>query len=109
MQVLLVLIGAGLLLFAGFSWGRAAGLEDARAANDLTPPRPPGPGQVLVLAGLGLAAVGTAFLLGGPGGVRIPTPARLEEYAGRAEQAARERAARPNEPHTEGARGARAE
>ncbi|MGH2786577.1 MAG: hypothetical protein ACRDJV_01540 [Actinomycetota bacterium] len=91
MQCLLVAIAAGLLLFAGFSWGRASRLE----GGEIAAPRTPGAAQVVVPAGLALVAIGAAFWLGGPGGVRVPTPARLEDLAARAEDAAvgRERVA----------------
>jgi hypothetical protein len=94
MQILLVVAAAGLFLFAGYSWGRASGYDDARNADRLDPPRRPGALQVVVLSALGLTALGAAFWLGGPEGVRIPTPARLEELAGRAEDAAVARAER---------------
>lgn len=86
-QALLGFLGAGLLLFAAFQWTRT----DIRA----TPaggPTPPSAGEIVSLAVLGLGALGAARLLQGPGGVRMPTPARLEELAGRAEAAAVERA-----------------
>jgi hypothetical protein len=91
MQVLLIVVAAVLLMFAGYSWGRADGFDDARAGQ-IAPPRAPGIAQVVVPATLALVAIGAAFWLGGPGGVRIPTPARLEELAGRAEEAAVQRA-----------------
>jgi hypothetical protein len=91
-QILLVLIAAGLLAFAGYSWGRADGFDEGRRAGDIGGPRKPGVTQTVVLAVLGLGALGAAFALGGPGGVRIPTPARLEELSGRAEAAAIDRA-----------------
>jgi hypothetical protein len=94
MQLLLVAASAGLFLFAGYSWGRAAGYDEARGADRLDAPRRPGAVQVIVLSGLGLVALGAAFWLGGPEGVRIPTPVRLEELVGRAEAAAVERAER---------------
>ena len=103
-QVLLALVAAGLLLFAGYSWGRADGFERARDASEVDAPRAPGAGQVVVLVVLAGAALGAAYALGGPGGVRIPTPARLDELTGRAERAAIERAesaARRDEPRAE--------
>jgi hypothetical protein len=42
--------------------------------------------------GLGLTALAGAFLLQGSDGVRVPTPARLDELTGRAEQSAVQRA-----------------
>ena len=92
MQVLLVLLATGLLLFAGFSLGRKDGFEAGTRAGTVDAPRSPSAVQVVVLTMMGLTAFGGAFLLGGPGAVRVPTPARLEELAGRAEQAAIERA-----------------
>jgi hypothetical protein len=94
MQVLLVLAAAALFVFAGYSWGRVSGYDDAQSADRLDPPQRPGAFQVVVLSTLGLTALGVAFWLGGPEGVRIPTPARLEELAGRAEAAAVARAER---------------
>jgi hypothetical protein len=91
MQGVLVVVAAALLLFAGYSWGRADGFDDARS-EQIAPPRAPGAAQVVVPAALALVAIGAALWLGGPGGVRIPTPARLEELAGRAEEAAVKRA-----------------
>jgi hypothetical protein len=87
-QGLLVVLGAGLILFAAFQWSRSG---DARAAP-VGGPTAPSAGEIVSLAILGLAALGAARLLQGPGGVRMPTPARLEELAGRAEAAAVERA-----------------
>jgi hypothetical protein len=91
-QGLLVVIAAGLLVFAGHQWGRSSGFEDARAVADLGGPKQPSAIQVIVLTVLGLAALGAAVALQGPGGIRIPTPARLDELAGRAEAVAVERA-----------------
>jgi hypothetical protein len=48
--------------------------------------------QVAALAVLGTAALVTALALQGSGGIRVPTPARLDELAGRAESVAVERA-----------------
>jgi hypothetical protein len=93
MQALLVLIAAGLLLFAGYSWGRASGFDAGRRA-DVDAPRHPGLLQPIVLAVLGAGALAAALALGGPEGIRIPTPARLDELAGRAESTAVQRAER---------------
>jgi hypothetical protein len=104
-QGLLVVIAAGLLLFAGHQWGRSSGFEDARAAAGLGGPAQPSAMQVIALAVLGLSALGVAVALQGPGGIRIPTPARLDELAGRAESVALERAeqaARSEEETTAG-------
>lgn len=93
-QLLLVLIAAGLLLFAGYSWGRASGFDAARATGELGVPRRPSTAQVIVLGALGLMSLGGAVALQGRDGVRLPTPARLDELATRAEGVAIERAER---------------
>ena len=90
-QILLVLLAAGLLLFAGYSAGRRSGYDAGQRADDIGPPRRPPVAQTIVLAVLGIGALTGAFALSG-GGVRIPTPSRLDELAGRAESAAVERA-----------------
>ncbi|MFN2388132.1 MAG: hypothetical protein ABR575_00790 [Actinomycetota bacterium] len=87
-QVLLVVVAGGLLMFAGYAWGESRGYEQARRAGDLGAPRAPGLGEVIALATLGLAALSGAVALQGDGTLRVPTPARLEELAGRAEAAA---------------------
>jgi hypothetical protein len=87
MQVLLVLLAAGLLGYAGYSLGLVRGFESGRRATDLDPPRPPSLVQTVVVAALGAGALGAALALQG-GGVRAPTPARLEELSGRAQAAA---------------------
>ena len=91
-QILLILIAAGLLLFAGYALGRRAGFDDGRRAGEIDAPSQPGLAEVGVPALLGLAALGGVLALQGPGGLRMPTPARLDELAGRAEQAAIDRA-----------------
>lgn len=91
-QILLVLTAAGLLLFAGYAWGRSSGYEAGTRAGDIDAPGRPSTVQTIVLSILGLGALGGALLLQGDGTVRIPTPARLDELAGRAEQQAIERA-----------------
>jgi hypothetical protein len=93
MQALLVLIAAGLLIFAGYSWGRASGF-DAGRRDDVDAPRRPSALQPVVLAVLGAGALVVALGLGSPDGIRIPTPARLDELAGRAESTAVQRAER---------------
>ena len=90
-QGLLVAVGIALLFFAGNQWARSNGFDDA-AANRAGGPTPPSTGEVVALALLGAGALAAARVLQGPGGIRIPTPARLEELAGRAEAAAVERA-----------------
>ncbi|MDQ3646456.1 MAG: hypothetical protein M3345_05905 [Actinomycetota bacterium] len=79
MQALLVLIAAGCLLFAGYSLGKARGIEEARRSGDLGAGRSPGGIQVAVLSVLGLAAVAAALALQ-DGGLRIPTPGRLDGF-----------------------------
>jgi hypothetical protein len=91
-QVLLVLTAAALLLFAGYAWGRSSGYDAGVRSGDIDAPRPPSGAQTFVLSILGLAALGGALFLQGDGTVRIPTPARLDELAGRAELQAIERA-----------------
>ena len=91
-QGLLVLIAAALLVFAGYQWGRAGGFDAARAAGESGGPTAPSAVQVVALTVLGLTALGVALALQGQGGIRIPTPARLDELAGRAEAVAVERA-----------------
>lgn len=94
-QVLLVLIAAGLLVMAGYSWGQSAGYTEGRRSGELGAPTPPSATQIVVLVVLGTGAlVGALLLQGGPETVRIPTPARLEELAGRAESSALEKAER---------------
>jgi hypothetical protein len=91
-QGLLVVLGAGLLLFAASQWARSHDFEEPRADRAAGGPTAPSMGEVAALAVLGLTGLGAAWLLQGPGGIRIPTPARLDELAGRAEAVAVERA-----------------
>jgi hypothetical protein len=91
MQILLAVVAAAMFAFAGYSWGRATGWDEGRRAGGIDAPTRPGAVQVVVLVALGAGALAGAWLLGGPGPVRMPTPARLEELTGRAEQAAAER------------------
>lgn len=91
-QVLLVLIAAGLLMFAGYSLGRVSGYEDGTRSDEIGAPSEPDTLEVVVPAILGLATLTGALLLQGSGGIRMPTPARLDDLAGRAEQIAVERA-----------------
>jgi hypothetical protein len=94
MQGLLVIVAAGLLMMAGYSWGRSSGFDAGKRADEVGGPREPGLGAAVVLTAFGLGALAGAFILGGPEGVRIPRPARLEELAGRAESVAVEKAER---------------
>jgi hypothetical protein len=87
MQILLLLIAASLLLFAGYSWGRVHGFEAGTRATSLEAPRRPSPVQTVVIAAIAAGALVGAGLIGGVG-VRAPTPARLDELSGRAEAAA---------------------
>lgn len=91
-QALLVLIAAGLLMYAGYALGRSRGYDDGKAAGELGAPTDPSLGEVIVPALLGLGSLCGALLLQGQGGLRMPTPARLDELAGRAEQAAIDKA-----------------
>jgi hypothetical protein len=92
-QILLILIAAGLLMFAGYAWGESSGYDQGRRAQDVGAPAEPSATQVLVLGALGVGAlIGALLLQGGPETVRIPTPSRLDELAGRAEVAAVDRA-----------------
>ena len=79
-------------MFAGYALGRARGYDEGKQAGDLGTPTEPSLAEVVVPALLGLGALGGALILQGQGGIRMPTPARLEELAGRAEQAAIDRA-----------------
>jgi hypothetical protein len=90
-QVVLVVMAAALLVAAGYSLGRASGLDAGQRSNSLQPPSPPSATQSAVLGALGLIAFTGAILLQGSG-VRVPTPARLDELTGRAQQAFQETA-----------------
>ena len=92
MQGLLVVMAAGLFILAGYSLGRTSGYQTGQRASEVAPPRRPSNTQTVVLITLGLISFGGSFVLGGPGAVRVPTPARLDELAGRAESVAIERA-----------------
>ena len=78
-QIILVLLAAGLLMFAGYSLGRARGFDEGRSADELSAPKKPSSVQTIVLAVLGLGALGAAIALQAPGGVRLLTPAKLLE------------------------------
>ena len=91
-QLLLVATALALVAFAGYSFGRVHGYDAGKRAGDLDPPKPPSVGQSAVLIALGAIALGAAALLQDGSGVRVPTPARLDELAGRAERTAIEKA-----------------
>jgi hypothetical protein len=91
-QLLLVLFAVGLFVFAGYSFGRQAGYADGRQAEQIDAPPEPSRIQAVVLVILGGVALGGASLLSAGGAVRIPTPARLDDLAGRAESVALQRA-----------------
>ena len=78
-QILLVLTAAGLLMFAGYSLGRARGFSDGQRGGVLGAPKPPAAAQTVVIGLLGLVALGAALVLQVEGGVRLLTPARLIE------------------------------
>lgn len=91
-QILLLLTAAGLIAFAGYSYGRVDGYEAGQRSREIDAPREPSPTQSIVLVVLGGIAFGAAVLLQERSTVRIPMPARLDELTERAEQAAIERA-----------------
>lgn len=91
-QILLILTAAGLMAFAGYSYGRTDGYEAGTRADEIDAPREPSQTQTVVLVILGAVAFGAATMLQGDSTVRVPTPSRLDELAGRAEQVAIERA-----------------
>lgn len=91
-QGLLVLAALSLIAFAGYSYGRVDGYDAGKRADDLGAPRPPSVVQTVVLLAIGGIALGGAALLQDGGSVRVPTPARLDELAGRAEATAIEKA-----------------
>jgi hypothetical protein len=93
-QLILVLISGGLMMLAGYSYGKVTGYEDGRRSGDFDAPEKPSIVQTAVLVTLGGITIGAAGLLQVRGGVRVPTPARLEEFTARAEAAAVERAER---------------
>jgi hypothetical protein len=74
-QIVLASIALSLLVFGLYSFA------DRTAA------------QAVVLLILSIAAAGAAYLLSDGPSVRVPTPARLDELAGRAERVAIEKAA----------------
>ena len=93
-QILMVLLAVGLFVWAGYAAGRAAGYDEGRDAGGIDAPAEPSGVQTIVLLLLGGGALAGAFALQARGGLRMPTPARLDELAGRAEQTAIEKAER---------------
>jgi drug/metabolite transporter (DMT)-like permease len=93
MQLILVLIAGVIMMFAGYSYGRVQGYEDAQRSESFDAPSKPSNGRTIALVFLGAIPIAVAFLLE-RGGLGVPTPARLDELTGRAEQAALERAER---------------
>lgn len=87
MQGLLIAMAAALLLLAGYSWGLSAGYEQGLAAGDIDAPSAPSTTQTIVLVSLGAGSLAGAFLLQRDGVAVVPTPAKLDTLAGRAEQA----------------------
>lgn len=74
-QLSLIALSLGLVVFGIYSFGQ-------RTVS-----------QAVVLVVLGAVFGGAAFLLADGPSVRVPTPARLDELAGRAEQVAIQKAA----------------
>lgn len=91
-QVLIAVLAVGLFTLAGYTAGRASGFDDGRRADSIDAPARPSAVQTVSLLILGGVLLGAAFALQARGGVRMPTPARLEEFAGRAEATAIDRA-----------------
>lgn len=85
-QLLLIALGVALAVFA---IAAASGTTDRPDPRTLA--RSGSLAQPIVLGVLALAAWSAAWLLTDGRGVRIPTPARLDELAGRAEQVAIEK------------------
>jgi hypothetical protein len=78
-QVILILLAAGLLMFAGYSLGLTRGYDDGAQADALEPPNRPPASQTVVVALLGLVALGSALVLQGGSSVRLLTPKRLAD------------------------------
>lgn len=97
-QTLFILFAVGLFVFAGYSFGRSAGYTDGIRAGEIDAPSKPSSVQAVVLVVLGGVCLVSGMLLSAGGTVRIPSPARLEEMAGRAEAVALARAEEAAEP-----------
>lgn len=91
-QVVFVLFAAGLFVFAGYSFGRAAGYDAGTRSDAIDAPSDPSIVQGAVLVVLGGISLTAGMLLNAGGAVRMPTPARLDDLAGRAEAVAVARA-----------------
>lgn len=78
-QIMLIAIAAGLLIFAGYSLGQKSGYDRGRRSGELGGPKEPATAQTLVLTVLGLAFLGGALAIQSEGGVRLLTPARLRD------------------------------
>lgn len=92
-QLLLLFMAAGLVVFAVTSATEVATYDPAGLAS-FERPRPPSVIQPVVLGILAVFALGAAASLGIGRTVNLPTPARLDELVGRAEGVAIERAER---------------
>ena len=87
-----ILFAIGLFVFAGYSFGRSAGFDAGTRAQEIDAPAEPSLTQGIVLVVLGSVALVGGMLLDAGGAVRIPTPARLDDLAGRAEAVALQKA-----------------
>lgn len=93
MQVLLVVIAVAILVLAGYSAGRRRGYDEGRrAAREFEAPPKSSTTDIIYTALLGVGLILAAIYLQTREGVRMPTPARLDELAGRAENEAIKRA-----------------
>ena len=88
-QILLAVSAVVIAVVAIATW------PDGRTPQHGTLARPTSIAQPFVMLVMAAALGGGAWLLADGRDVRIPTPARLEELAGRAEQVAIDRASEP--------------
>ena len=86
-QIILVLVAAGLLMFAGYSMGQRNGYDRGTRSGEAGAPEKPAASQTIVLTILGIAALGAALAIQSEGGVRLLTPARLRDMELRGEGA----------------------
>jgi hypothetical protein len=86
-QLIIVAVAAGLLLFAGYSLGQSSGYDRGTGADELGAPDKPAAAQTIILVILGLGALGAALAIQSEGGVRLLTPARLRDMELRGEGA----------------------